>query len=154
MDFILLLSPKSTVILRLLQLAALLGHLLVLLVQPLPLGLHLFQLGGETVQLLGLALSLRSVDHLQLLTAVVLRLLAEGGGGARLALLLHPGLEGGELDDLLSELRELLVPADSLGALGDAAQLLEYPALNELLLVEELLRLVFSMLLSIRKIRM
>ena len=101
-----------------------------LLVQDLPLGLHLPQLGGETGQLLALVPPLRPVDHLQLLTAVVLGLLAERGG-----LALQPGLEGGELDDLLGELRQFLVPADCLGALAGAAQLLEYPALYKLLLV-------------------
>ena len=146
--YYLLLSSQSAVILRLLQLAALLRDLLVLLVELLPLGLHLPQLGGETAQLLALVSlqSLRPVDHLQLLAAVVLGLLAQRGGlhlgRARLGLQpgLECGLEVGQLGDLLSQLGQLLVSANCLSALGDAAQLLEYPALYELLLVEELLR--------------
>ena len=152
----LLLSPQPAVILRLLQLAALLRDLLVLLVELLPLGLHLPQLGGETAQLLALhsLQPLRPVDHLQLLTAVVLGLLAQRGGldlgRARLGLQpgLECGLEVGQLGDLLSQLGQLLVSANCLSALGDAAQLLEYPALYELLLVEELLREILKYYVS------
>ena len=123
-----------------------------LLVESLPLGLHLPQLGGETGQLLGLVRPLRPVDHLQLLAAVVLRLLAEEGGDGGPRLALQPGLEGGELDDLLGELRQFLVPADCLGALAGAAQLLEYPALYELLLVQELLQCeILELMINIMK---